>query len=1075
MSFFLAGQIFAQSTSGNLTGTIYDPAGATVAGSEVTAHNNDTGVDTSTESTSNGTYRIPNLPVGSYTLNVASAGFSKSTVEARIELNQTVTRNVTLQIGEATSTVEVTSAPAAIDTTTAQIQSTYQAKQIADLPLTSTGQGVLNLSLLSAGVSSSGTIGVGTGPSVGGQRSRNNNFMLEGVDNNNRSITGPLVTVPNDDVAEFSLLQNQFSPEFGHSTGGQFNTVVKSGTNEFHGLLYNYLQNRNFNAVDQNLANIGVTSNPRSDYNRLGANFGGPILQNKLFFFTGFEYNPRGQSATPGQLYGPTAAGYATLAGVPGLAQNNLSVLRQYVQAPSASDPATLPLGVYPVVGGQTIESGLVPVVAPNFRNDYTGVLSVDYNLSQKDQLRGRYVYNRRDEINTAAALPAFYTTIPTRFYLANLSEYHSFTPTVNNEFRLAYNRYNQQIDAGSFQFPGLNAFPNLTLDPYQINIGPDPNAPQYTVSNMYQLNDNISWTKGAHSAKFGFDGRRWISPQGFTQRVRGDYEWTDLESYLQDLAPNNFGERSAGDLTYWANQWNFAFFGNDDWKIRPNLTINLGLRYEYWTLPAAEKQQALNSVSSVPGLLNFGVPKTQKTNFMPRVGFAYSPGSSGTTSFRGGFGIGYDVLFDNLGTLSLPPQLQQTNDVPTGSTTPNFLATGGLPASPVALTPTSARAQTSGFIPDVQLPKALQWNIGVQHVFAQNYTVQVRYLGTRGINLPIQNRYNVRSIVTPQFSLPTYLAAPTQAQLDSLPLTLDGIGAAQGASGRILPAYYAAGFQSNITGYAPSGNSIYHGLATEVKRRFTNGLQFQGSYTWSHNIDDSTAEVFSTLTTPRRPQDFQNLRAERANSALDHKHRFTLQLTYDVPYFRDKSWFLRNVVGNWEVAPVYTYQTGTWYTAQSAIDSDQNGDSFSDRTVVNPQGVAGIGSDVTELTNSAGATVGYLAANPNAQNIVAGPGVYPNSARNTLRLPPTDNLDLSIVKRFSLSDRYRVELFGQVSNTLNHPQYIGGYLADVLSIGYTGNNVRNFTNPASSTFNRADQTFSSNPRILTLAIKFFF
>ena len=1072
----MAGSLSAQTTSGNLTGTIYDPAGATIANTNVTVHNTATGIDTSTQSTSNGTYRIQNLPVGSYTLSVDASGFSRASINGvGIALNQTVTRNVTLQLGQTTSTVEVSAAPAAIDTTTAQIQSTYETKQIADLPLTSTGQGVLNLSLLSAGVSTSGTIGVGTGPSVGGQRSRNNNFMLEGVDNNNRSITGPLVKVPNDDVAEFTLLQNQFSPEFGHSTGGQFNTVVKSGTNEFHGLLYDYLQNRNFNAVDQNLANIGVRSNPRLDYNRVGANFGGPILHNKLFFFTGFEYNPRGQSGTPGQLYGPTAAGYATLAGIPGLAQNNLSVLKQYVQAPAASAPSTLPLKEYPVVGGQTIESGLVPVVAPNFRNDYSGVLSVDYNLSQKDQLRGRYIYNRRDEINTAANLPAFYTTIPTRFYLANLSEYHSFTPTVNNEFRLAYNRYNQDISAGSFVFPGLNTFPNITLDQYQVNIGPDGNAPQYTIINMYQLNDNISWTKGAHSAKFGFDGRRWISPQGFTQRVRGDYEWASLDNYLRDLSPDNFGERSAGDLTYWANQWNFAFFGNDDWKIRPNLTINLGLRYEYWTLPAAEKQQALNAASSVPGLISFGVPKTQKTNFMPRIGLAYSPGSSGTTSFRAGFGIGYDVLFDNLGTLSLPPQLQQTNDVDPKNLTPNFLATGGLPNSPVALTPTSARAQTSGYIPDVKLPQAIQWNFGVQHVFAQNYTVEVRYLGTRGVYLPIQNRFNVRAIVTPDFSLPTYLTAPSQAVLDSLPLTLDSIQAAQGPAGIYLPSYYNAGFNSNITGWSQNGNSIYHGLATEVGRRFSNGLQFRGSYTWSHNIDDSTAEVFSTLTTPRRPQDFQDLRNERADSALDHRQRFTFQLTYDVPYFKNRNWFLKNVVGNWEVAPVYTYQTGTWYTAQSATDSNLNGDSYGDRTVINTQGQPGVGSGVTALTNSAGATVAYVANNSNAQYIQAEAGVFPNAARNTLRLAPTDNLDLSVVKRFSISDRYRVELFGQVSNALNHPQFIGGYLADVLSIGYTGTNVRQFTNPATSTFNRPDQVFSSNPRVMTLAAKFTF
>ena len=1071
--------MWSQATSGNLTGTVYDPAGATVPNATVTAHNTATGVDASTTSTSNGTYRIGNLLVGVYSLSIESAGFSKFTVnQVNVELNQTVTQNVTLQLGQTTTNVEVTTAPAAIDTTTAQVQSTFETKQLTDLPITSSSQGggVLNLSLLSAGVSSSGATGLGVGPSVGGQRVRNNNFMLEGVDNNNRSITGPLVSVPNDDVQEFTLLQNQFSPEFGHSTGGQFNTVVKSGTNEFHGRLYDYMQNRNLNAVDQNLANVGQITNPRYDYNRLGANFGGPIKRNKLFFFAGFEYNPFGQSATPGQLFGPTAAGYATLATVPGLSANNLGVLKQYLLAPNASSPSTLPNAAYPVVGGRTVESGLVPVVAPNYKNNYNGVLSVDYTLSANDQLRGRFLYGRTDQIDNFAQLPAFYTTTPIRNYLANISEYHTFTPTLNNEFRLAYNRYNNTTPVGNQTFPGLVGFPNITLDDYQTNVGPDPNAPQYTIINMYQVVDNLSWTKGAHNLKFGFDGRRWISPQGFTQRVRGDYEWTTLDGYLRDLSPDSFGERSAGDLTYWANQWNFAFFGNDDWKIRPNLTVNIGLRYEYWTLPAAEKAQALNALSNVPGLITFGVPKTQKDNFMPRVGFAYSPGSSGTTSIRGGFGIGYDILFDNLGQLSLPPQQQQTHDVDvTTAQTPNFLASGGLPSSPVSLSPALARNLTSGFIPDVQLPKSLQWNFGVQHVFAHNYTFEARYLGTRGINLPVQDRINVRSVVTPQFSLPTYFTTPTQAQLNALPLTRNAIQASTGESGLFLPSYYAAGFQSNITAYMPLGNSVYHGLATQLSRRFTNGLQFLGSYTWSHNIDDSTAEVFSTLTTPRRPMDFQNLRADRADSALDHRQRLTFELVYDMPFFKNRNWLLKNLVGNWEVVPVFTYQTGTWVTTQSALDSNLNGDSFGDRTVVNPNGTSGVGSGVTALTNSAGQTVAYLANNPNAQYVTAGSGVYPNAARNTLHLPPTDNLDLTLMKRFSITERYHVELFGQATNLLNHPQYIGGYLSDVTSIGYTGNNVRQFVNPASSTFNRPDQVFSSNPRILTIAVKFIF
>ncbi len=209
-----------------------------------------------------------------------------------------------LEPGASTETVEVSGEAPIIDTTTTQLQTTYEGKTLQDLPIANLGVstngqnlGVLNLSLLDAGVGSTGGLGAGTGPSIGGQRPRNNNFTVEGVDNNDKGVTGPLIYVPPDAVSNFSVLQNQFSPEFGHSTGGQFNITVESGTNSFHGRVYEYFQNRNLNAVDTILANQGIFSNPRYDNNRFGGQLGGPIFKNKLFFFANFEYNPVGLAA----------------------------------------------------------------------------------------------------------------------------------------------------------------------------------------------------------------------------------------------------------------------------------------------------------------------------------------------------------------------------------------------------------------------------------------------------------------------------------------------------------------------------------------------------------------------------------------------------------------------------------------------------------------------------------------------------------------------------------------------------------------------------------------------------------
>ena len=222
-----------------------------------------------------------------------------------------------------------------IDTTTAQIANIFASRLASDLPVAANpAGGYLNLSLLGAGVASSGGIGAGTGPSVGGQRPRNNNFMVEGTDNNRKDVTGPVVTLPNDSVAEFSVLQNQFSAEFGHSSGGQFSAVIRRGGNDLHGTFYDYLENRNLDALDQAWKRQGIFSQPRYDNNVMGGALGGPIQKNKIFFYGNYEYNPTGYASTPNtNVYAPTAAGYATLAGMPNLSQTNLNVLKQYVPA----------------------------------------------------------------------------------------------------------------------------------------------------------------------------------------------------------------------------------------------------------------------------------------------------------------------------------------------------------------------------------------------------------------------------------------------------------------------------------------------------------------------------------------------------------------------------------------------------------------------------------------------------------------------------------------------------------------------------------------------------------------------
>ena len=251
-------------------------------------------------------------------------------------------------------------------------------------------------------------------------------------------------------------------------------------------------------------------------------------------------------------------------------------------------------------------------------------------------------------------------------------------------------------------------------------------------------------------------------------------------------------------------------------------------------------------------------------------------------------------------------------------------------------------------------------------------------------------------------------------------------------------------------------------------------GLQFVGSYTFSKNIDDATADVFSTVLAPRRAQDWLNISDDRSRSILDHRHRFTLALLYDVQAFKSSGWLMKNMVGNWTIAPIYTYQSGQWATAQNAVDTNLNGDSAGDRPVFNPLGQSGVGSDVTALKNTGGATVAYLAKNPNAQYIIAGPGARSTAGRSTLQLNNINNVDITVSKGINFTERYKVEFQAQSFNLLNHPQFVGGYLNDVASIGFTGAE-RNMLIPTNPSFNRARDVFASNARTMQLALKVSF
>jgi len=1123
---------WGQSTSGNIVGTVLDKSGAVIPGATVTAKNEATGVVTSVQANKVGDFRISNLLEGSYSITGSAQGFATLTMKGfDVQLNKTSTATLILPVKTAATNVEVSSeAPAVLDTTTAQLQASFETEELAIMPTSTTGAGVLNLSLLVSGVASSGGMGDGTGPSVGGMRSRSNNYTIEGIDNNNKSVTGPLVYVPSTAVGEFTVITNQFSPEFGHSVGGQFNTVIVSGTNKIHGAAYEYAQNRNFNA--ENAIQGGKIPNPRYDNNRYGGQIGGPIKKDKLFFFGSYERQSIGQS---GQYWicTPTTAGMAQINdGTHKFNANNLAIFTKYMtpfasptqvdynsdnacgseapnqpnyDAPASKDPLQFaPIfsdGVYnsnTLVYGTANEVdvplGNYSVVAPNYNN--TGALTTggNWTISPKDSFRLRYIYNNYAGIDTAASLPAFFMSTPSKYHLVALSEYHSFTSNLSNEARLGFNRYYNVTPAGNFAFPGLNVFPNLTLfDLGGLNIGPDSNAPQETIQNLYQFTDNLSWEKGKHSFKAGFDGRKFISPQSFTQRVRGDYEWDNTTEYLHDLAPTSFGERSTGNFIYYGDQTAWYGFANDVWHVMPKLSLNFGLRYEFTTVPTGERQQVLNAAASVPGLVVFSSPKPQYTNLMPRVGLNYALDQN--TSIRGGFGMGVDVLYDNLGILSNPPQFSATNDVGSGTNAnpgdPGFLAGGGLPAGGNLLvfpTVTAQRNATSAYIPDQKLPYAENWSLGIQHVFHSDYTAEVRYLGNRGIHLATQIQLNVQPEVNAANKLPVFFGnAPTGAALSVYPNTLASIKAIEKTSGHFVPAFFNAGFTSKMTSYQPWSESNYNGLAASLNRRFKNGLLLDFSYTWSKTMDDATATVNSTSLTPRRPQNSQNVSADYSRSALDRTHRLTLAAVYDVPFFKKSNWLEKNLIGNWEFAPIYTYESPEYFTVLSGVNANINGDSAGiDRTIFNPNGIKGKGTGATALydptraglctapaTTCTANLVGYVANDATAEYVQAKAGTLPTTGRNTEPIRPINNFDATASKKFNFTERYILEFQAQAFNVLNHAEYLPGTLDNV---NQTSPQVAsNYQYVTSGLFNQPGKIFAANARTMQLSLKLDF
>ncbi len=991
----------AQGTTGTLRGQVLDPTGATVGVGAVTVSNEATRVSQSASTTSAGTYDFPNLLPGTYTIVIQAGGFKKFVKTGITVLaNQDNVADAHLEVGAASETVEVIAGTSEIQTTSSTLTQNFNAQDVSNLP-SSAGAlngSPLNLAILSPNVVATPGGAQGVGGAVGGTRPRDNNFTVDGVDDNNLGVTGNNSTVIPDAVSEFALQTNQFSAEYGHSAGGQFSLITKTGTNQFHGSGEWYAQNRNFNSLDnltkQAISQGTIAGKPAYDNNRFGGTVGGPIIKDKFFFFGAYEYTTIHGAGSPVSLAtAPTATGLNMLQG---MAADSavLDALKDFPVAPS-NNAGTIS------VNGTPIPVGSLVAIPPNFQREHDAQFNTDYTLG-RHQLGTRFTFNQEAFILQASIpSPLWNQAEPIRNRKVALTDTWTAKNNLINDLRLQYSYYS--LGLVNPCTPGVTCQPDITLnDLYSANTAGVADN-QHQKQNSYQARDTVSWVHGKHTFKFGGEYNHFIYPQFFLARSVGDYAYSSTSSFINDSVPDVRALRDAGSGYFLGTQSLLSGFVQDDFKLSPRLTLNLGARYEYWTNPVGDEQWNNNAISDVPGVITFRTPKTDKNNIAPRIGFAYDPLGKGKMSIRGGFGINYDTRFQNFDSISLPPQLQSELNSssacslsPTPSwcaTNSGFLAGGGLPQTYIPPAgQAGARSLTSAFVPDAVLPKILTWSLGVQQELYKNATLEIRYVGTRGLELPTQFRRNFESYFdaggTP---LPTYLspssiptsftsATPNDTNYYTFQYNyfLSGFGAL--GSGNTIPGftsntpdiYQQYGFFSNVTAYMPFASSIYHAGSISFTQRTGRGFMVNANYTYSHTIDDGTNEFFTSTLDPRRAQDTNRLGADRANSDLDVPQKVSIALVYQTPKIRSDSSLLKTLLNGYQIGTVFYAQSGQPVTLQSGIDSNGNTDAAGDRIVLNPTGSAKTGSDVFAVCASTpGSTSGvangstYISSTP--------------------------------------------------------------------------------------------------------------
>jgi hypothetical protein len=1024
------GSAAAQTSKGFVSGAVEDQNGASIPNATIKITNLTTGVVRDTVADSSGSFRIDAVDPGAYKLEASAPGFKTAKLD-RIEVNAAQTLNLALrlEIGSPTEEVVVSASnDVVVQSADGTRVNTLGEREIRDLPVL--GLNPVNLVFTLPGVADvGGANGVaggfvqGTEFSINGLRPRGNNQLIDGLDNNDNSITGQVYQpTVRDAYSQVTVLGGDYSAEFGRAGGAVVNVITRSGSNEFHGSAYDIIQNSVFNALTPGQkSQSALTEVPQFTQNTFGFSAGGPILKNKLFFFGTYQADLVRAGAVTGLAVVPTQVGLNQLRTLfPAGASPNLD---QYLAIVGDLRGATNLIDV-PLGGGRDpIQFGTATRTSAQPVNTYDYLTRIDWTSSAKNSASFRYLAtkqlfsNQFPDPSTGIAgsqFPGFEIDVPSLTQNFFISDTYVFSPRTLNEARFGYGRFN--LFFGPRNASLATSGPQFLFNGTTIStVGLSPNFVQGRIFNNFQFQDTVTHTTGNHTLRIGADILMQRAKQFVPINTRGQLTFAGGGGFP---AFGNFVDSFSGvgsgaaakvfgaGLDY-PNVTTQAYFINDSWKVRPNLTLNFGLRYENFG--------AVANNAPFPAFTGFDAPlqtrveqQRDNNNWGPRVSFAYSPHfdsgwmsrvvGADKTVLRGGFAINYDVFFNNILSNIMASSPNALGTTVTGATIggrgiPNFTE-DSLPTTLVA----NPQAGQSVIPSDLKNPQTYVWNIGIQRELAGHNVLDVAYVGTRGTHLFINEQLN------------------------------PGIPGSTNANGR------AFATRGSVVSRTNGGDSEYHGLQMRLERSMRNNFLYRATYTYQKTIDNTNSEIFATTGGNSVGSNPFDRSVDRNVSDFDVPHIFTLSGLWDIP--STGSGFWKEVTGGFQLAGIWRYQSGN-VSSPFVTGIDLNGDlsGTNDRpSISNPSAPATSVAFANAVAGNVGcgpSATGFFDVNCNPVTLssvryLVDPSIRTGIAgRNTLRAPGYNTFDMSLQRSFKLpftpmeQDRFEIRFdFFNVFNT---------------------------------------------------------